>query len=144
LKAGDKSLSTLLHCTPFFGSLWIAYRWRRHYRSWQHINTFKVRYEDLRYDTAGTLISILTHFGVTPDLAVIKQSIDLMSFENTYGRKRGVEDKSNSEARKGQIGDYRNHLSAFTNKAFWYICGKEAEAAGYRLDGSTTIEPGNG
>lgn len=142
--AGDTSLSTLLHSTAFFGALWIAYRWRRHYRSWQNINTFKVRYEDLRRDTEGTLFSILQHFGVEADINIVRESIDLMSFENTYGRKRGVEDKSNSEARKGQVGDYRNHLSDFTNKVFWSICGKEAEEAGYRFDGSTTIEPGNG
>ena len=141
LLAGARSPLVLLHALPVLGHLLIAFRWGRHFKRWQHLDVLRVRYEDLRHDTGGTLESILTHFGVRADPAIIREAIDLFSFENSYGRKRGTEDKSNDEARKGQIGDYRNHFSPLLNKVFWYICGKQAELAGYRLDGATTVEP---
>jgi hypothetical protein len=141
LKSGDYSLSNILHCTPFFGSLWIAYRWKRHYNSWIHIDAFRVRYEDIRFDTLGIITSILNNFNLTYSTLIIEEAIELMSFENTYGRKRGEEDKTNSEARKGLIGDYKTKLSFFTRFFIWIILRKQALHAGYKMDGSTTLEP---
>ena len=140
-RAGARSPSVLLHSLPVIGHLLTALRWRRHFQRWRHVDAHWVRYEDLRHDIEGTLISILLHFGASEDSAVVREAINVFSFENSYGRKRGTEDVSNSEARKGQIGDYRNHFPLWLNRLFWVICGTQAEMAGYRLDGTTTVEP---
>jgi hypothetical protein len=143
-RAGSRSLGSLIHATPVICHLYVAWQWRRHFDRWRDRDVFRVRYEDLRRDTEGTLNGLLQHLGVSADAALMREAIALFSFENTYGRKRGQEDRSNPEARKGQIGDYRNHFSPWLNRLFWKICGKQAELAGYRLDGSTTTEPSSG
>jgi hypothetical protein len=140
-KAGSRSLGSLLHILPIVRHLYVGWRWGFHFRGWERIHKLHVRYEDLRADTEGQLISILRHFNVEVDVSLVREAVEIFSFENTYGRKRGQEDRENVEARKGQIGDYRNHIGAYMNKLFWCVCGEEAEKAGYFLDGSTTKEP---
>ena len=83
------------------------------------------------------------NFEINADKNIVEEAINIFSFENCYGRKRGTEDINNSEARKGQIGDYRNHFTMFHNIIFWAICGQEAKLAGYLFNGATTIEPKN-
>jgi hypothetical protein len=142
IKSGNLSVAAISNALPVIRNFMVAYRWRRHYINWSNVEKMHVRYEDLRADTHGSLRKILEYlevFEISDEL--IYEAISIFGFENTYGRKRGVEDKSNPEARKGVIGDYRNHFSILTNRLFWMVCGKQAESAGYRLDGSTTIEP---
>jgi hypothetical protein len=141
LRAGNRTLSIRLHATKLFGDLLVARGWRAHSRRWRAMDVLHVRYEDLRHDTAGTLEKIVRQFCITPDPKIVSEAIDQFRFERTYGRKRGVEDKSNSDARKGIIGDYRNYFSGWRHRLFWAICGTEAEKTGYRFDGSTTREP---
>jgi hypothetical protein len=143
VKDGGRSPSLFLYLVPFFCYLMVAYKWQRHARRWKSTKHMHVKYEDLRHDTEGTLVEILKNFDVNVDINVVRESISLFSYENSYKRKRGVEDKNNPSARKGQIGDYRNYFGFFMNKIFWMICGQEAERFGYRYDGSTTIEPIN-
>jgi hypothetical protein len=92
-------------------------------------------------DTFKVISSVLEHFNIDVEKNIILESISKFSFENTYGRKRGMESINNSEARKGKIGDYRNHFTNLTNIIFWAICGKESELCGYKFDGTTTIDP---
>lgn len=141
IREGAKSPSVLLQAIPLLGFLSIAFRWRHHVKRWKNKNILHVRYEDLRKDTSVTLERILETIQIKANQKIIDEAIDLFSFENTYGRKRGQEDKNNPEARKGQIGDYRNHFSPLLNWFFWSICGKQAEEFGYRYDGATTVEP---
>lgn len=140
-RAGSWNWRNRIHSIPLLGDLLVAFRWGRHYRRWKHIPAHKVRYEDLRADTAGTLKNILAYLKVEVDPALVDEAVAIFDYENMYGRKRGVENKFSMDARKGIVGDYRNHFSWLMNRMFWKICSKEAEAAGYRLDGGTTIEP---
>jgi hypothetical protein len=142
-KNGTANIRNFLHIVPIFSYIITAFRWKMHFRSWQNIPSFRLRYEDLRTDTFRVISSVLSNFKVNIDQDIVLEAINIFSFENCYGRKRGTEDKNNSEARKGQIGDYRNYFTKLHNIIFWTICGQEAELAGYRFNGSSTIEPKN-
>ena len=133
----------LLHSIPVISYFITAFRWKRHFKKWENINCYRLRYEDLRMNTFEVISSILEYFEINIEKNIILEAISNFSFEKVYGRKRGVEDINNVEARKGQIGDFRNHFSNLTNIIFWAICGKEAELCKYKLDGTTTIEPKN-
>ena len=139
--SGQRGFGFFLQTRRGAGDYMLGKRWASHVRAWLAITPFHVRYEDLRHDTAGTLVRILEHLSVEASPEIIQEAIDVFSYENTYGRKRGVEVVTDGEARKGIIGDYRNHFTEFSNKMFWRVCGREAELAGYRLDGTTTVEP---
>ena len=141
IKKGKIDRKLIFHTIPFLSFIMTAFSWRKHFRSWQNVTCYRLRYEDLRADTFGVISSVLLNFEVNINKNIIEEAIDIFSFENCYGRKRGDEDINNPEARKGQIGDYRNHFTKLQNIIFWMICGKEAKLAGYRFDGSTTIEP---
>lgn len=141
IKNGKIDRKLIFHIVPFLSFIITAFNWRKHFRSWKNVPSFRLRYEDLRADTFGEISSVLLKLGVNINEKTILEAIDIFSFENCYGRKRGDEDVNNPEARKGQIGDYRNHFTKLHNIIFWMICGKEAKQAGYRFDGSTTIEP---
>ena len=143
IKNGNIDRKLIFHIVPLFSYIITAFGWRKHFRSWQNVPSVHLRYEDLRKDTFGVISSVLLNFEVNINKETILEAIDIFSFENCYGRKRGNEDINNPEARKGQIGDYRNHFTKLYNIIFWMICGKEAKLAGYRFDGSTTIEPTN-
>jgi len=136
----DSIKDVFLHTIPIISYFITAFRWKRHFRKWEDISCFRLRYEDLRAETFIVMSAIFKHFEIDIEKNLILESINKFSFENTYSRKRGVEDINNSEARKGQIGDYRNHFTGFINIIFWAICGKEAELCGYKFNGSTTIE----
>ncbi len=143
IKKGKIDRKLIFHMIPFLSFIITAFSWRKHFRSWQNVPSFRVRYEDLRTNTFEVITSILTNFELDINKETVLESIDIFSFENCYGRKRGDEDVNNPEARKGQIGDYRNHFTKLHNIIFWMICGKEAKLAGYQFDGSTSIEPKN-
>jgi hypothetical protein len=143
LKKGNINRKLIFHIIPILSYIITAYSWKNHFRSWQYVDSFRLRYEDLRLDTYGTISSVLSNFEVNVNKDIILEAINIFSFENCYGRKRGIEDINNIEARKGEIGDYRNHFTKLHNIIFWFICGKEAKLAGYKFDGSTSIEPKN-
>ena len=140
-KKGNINIRFFLHAIPMLSYIITAFRWKIHFRSWRHVSCFRLRYEDLRADAFRLISSVLSNFEINVDKNIVEEAINIFSFENCYGRKRGTEDTNSSEARKGQIGDYRNHFKMFHNIIFWAICGQEAKSAGYKFNGASTIEP---
>ncbi|MCX6718095.1 MAG: sulfotransferase domain-containing protein [Candidatus Staskawiczbacteria bacterium] len=107
--------------------------WTSYYSSQGKNLPFHVKYEDLSAETKKTLLKILDYINVSAEYNIIDEAIEKFSFEKITGRKKGQEDKKNSEFRKGIVGDYKNYFSTLELKIFGLICGKTARKAGYKL-----------
>lgn len=67
-------------------------RWIKYYDGWKHINSYKVKYEDLLLDTEKILRDILFYLEVVTDENLIREAIERFSFKVITGRDRGQED----------------------------------------------------
>ena len=108
-------------------------KWEKHYFAWKRIDYFCVRYESILADTKKELKRILIYLEVDIEEKIIEEAIKNFSFENITGRKRGQEDKTNPEFRKGIAGDYKNKFSALELKIINFIFKKLFKATGYDL-----------
>lgn len=115
----------------FFSYLNTALRWNRFYKAWGNIGSHKVTYEQLSTNPQGALKEILRYLEINASDALIDEAVEKFSFFNSYGRKRGQEDKSALEARKGIVKDYLNHFSPIHYKIFESICGDTGRVWGY-------------
>lgn len=116
-----------------FSFLLTAVRWRRHVEAWQRIDCYHVRYEDILINTEKTLCGLLEYLFVPVDIKIVREAVELFSFENVARRKKGEERPLNPEFRKGVAGDYKNHMTKLHKALFRIICGKAASKFGYQL-----------
>ena len=90
-----------------------------------------IRYEDLLHDAGAILGRVLDFLAVTADPATIAVCRDKGAFAAlTQGRAAGTED-TGSFFRKGVAEDWRNHLSAEANAAFFEKAGTWLMYFGY-------------
>lgn len=117
-----------------------ALKWKKHYLAWhlrKDIPFFQTSYEKLSFDAESALKEILDYLDIKTSEAIIKEAIELFSFEKMTGKKRGLEGNQesffskNAVFRTGTVGDYKNNFSKLELKIFKSICGKEMAEAGY-------------
>ncbi len=94
-------------------------------------SSFEVRYEDLVAQPRETLGGLLRFLGVAATPRLIDACRAEAAFEKlSGGRQRGEEDRA-SFFRRGQAGDWRNHVSAEENAAFLALYGPIMARHGY-------------
>jgi hypothetical protein len=92
----------------------------------------RLRYEDLLTQPAAELTRVLDFLGAAADPVAVDACLDAASFTRlSGGRAQGTEDRA-SFFRKGEAGDWRNHLSAETEQFFAERAGGGLERLGYR------------
>jgi hypothetical protein len=91
-----------------------------------------VTYEDLRRDADGELAAICGFLDVPADPADIALAVERASFENVTGDAPGAE-VVGRHARKGVVGDWRNHLPAAAAEALRARCAEDARMARYLM-----------
>ena len=103
--------------------------------SWLDAGYPLIRYEDLLGDDTGILERVLIdHCQLPVSRERFREVVEANRFERlTGGRRRGEEDRSAHE-RKGQAGDWRNHLNDRLKRAFKARFGGALVAAGYEKD----------
>jgi len=116
-----------------FSFLLTAVKWRKHVLGWQSIPCFHVKYEDISQSTEKVLSDLLNYLVEPADPKIIKEAVEIFSFENVAKRKRGQENILNPEFRKGIVGDHKNHMRWFHKLVFKIVCGKVANNYGYEL-----------
>jgi len=90
-----------------------------------------IRYEDLCRDPATTLRALFGFLEVDAGDALLHRCVAEGRFERmTGGRSAGVEDRA-SFLRRGVSGDWRNHFTIRTNRAFFGIAGAVMGRMGY-------------
>jgi hypothetical protein len=90
-----------------------------------------LRYEDLSAEPERTLGGVFRFLGVECSESILRDCCAAGSFQKVSGgRVRGQEDRE-SFFRKGTTGDWRNHLSDETNKAFEESAGDWLIRFGY-------------
>jgi hypothetical protein len=90
-----------------------------------------VRYEDLCRDPAAELRALFGFLDVDTGEALLRHCATEGRFEKmSGGRSPGVEDRG-SFLRRGVSGDWRNHFSIRTNRAFFAIAGDVMGRVGY-------------
>jgi len=82
-----------------------AIKWKKHVLSWEHIPSYKVRYEDLSENIEMALSGILDYLGTKIEKKIIYEAIENFSFRMITDRDRGNVDNNNPEFRKGIVGD---------------------------------------
>jgi hypothetical protein len=112
-----------------------GFSWTDFVRRWHgRKGTVRVRYEDLRRDTAGELRRVVSELlGAELDLERASAIADEFSFERQSGRRSGEEDRK-SFLRKGVVGDWRERFGPEARKVFDHFAGRELILLGYEQD----------
>jgi len=93
-----------------------------------------IRYEDLHRDTHGVMCGIIGHhFDERFSDKKISESVEMNSFKAKTGRDPGSSD-NHSHARKGIVGDYRNHFTRESAEIFNHHAGHLLIKLGYEKD----------
>jgi hypothetical protein len=95
-----------------------------------------VRYEDLHRDAKGVMCSVIdNHFHGCASDEEISESVMKNSFKAKTGRTPGKSD-NHSHARKGIIGDHKNHFTRESAEIFNHYAGHVLIHLGYEKDGT--------
>jgi len=113
-------------------------------------NAYIVRFEDLHYDSRGTLKSLLNNLGLKPNCwteltdEILDDAIHLGSFEfQTKGEAKRGEDRevvvlkddgSETSCRKGIVGDWKNNFSPDIVRRLKGLISEDLIALGYEKD----------
>ncbi len=101
----------------------------------------RVRYEDLLADTAGELARLCRFLGASDAAATLDEACRRAAFETmSRGRPPGQEDRA-SFFRKGQAGDWKNHLSPAQEALFLEKTGGVMARLGYLGSGAQPPGP---
>jgi len=114
----------------------VRFNWNEHVAQWafDRPNVIRVSYESLREDCFGTMKRILEQrLGTPVDEARLTRTIERFSFENQTGRRPGEEDP-NAFARKGIVGDWRNHFTRQAGEIFQDYGGETLRRLGYETN----------
>lgn len=106
--------------------------WSKFVNNWYNDkNSIHIKYENIISNPYGEMVKILRDMGLENiEKPKITESIKKHNFENVTGRKPGVECKK-SFARKGIVGDWKNHFSKEAKIAFANYAGRELILLGY-------------
>ena len=96
------------------------------------LDYIELRYEDLHADGAAILQGVFERLGVEASATVAANALEAASFERgSGGRPRGQPD-AGSFYRKGEVGDWRNHMSPQAADDLLQLTEELAAGLGYR------------
>ena len=112
--------------------------WADHIADWHHPDRAEgiayLTYEELRRDCAGALgRAIETVTGEPVDEWGIETTVEKLSMKRQTGREPGEADPT-QHARKGVVGDWRNHFSREAAQLFDQLAGDTLVRLGYERD----------
>lgn len=94
----------------------------------------ELRYEDLQHDTMQQMIQVFDFLGADSSYAVVAETVQAASFEIlSGGRRRGQEDRQ-SHYRRGEIGGWRDELTAEEVALFADVAGQMMRNLGYEME----------
>lgn len=105
----------------------------RHYQCWKSTPHYLVKYEALLNNPAKELKAILNYLQAPVDENIVREAVELFSFEKITGRQRGEEDVQNPEFRKGVAGDYKNKFSPWQLRMVNFLFGDELKDLHYEV-----------
>ncbi|WP_075084339.1 sulfotransferase domain-containing protein [Mariniblastus fucicola] len=94
----------------------------------------QVRYESMKDDLPKEIARIVAAIGADP--SGVAAASGKVSFEQMTGRKEGDDSQPTAKARKGIVGDWRNHFTVADGELFDSICGTQLVGLGYEADRS--------
>ncbi len=94
----------------------------------------QVRYEAMKENLPREINRIVSTIGADP--AGVEAASQKVSFEQMTGRKAGDDSVPTAKARKGIVGDWKNHFTQADGQLFDSICGKQLIGLGYEADQS--------
>jgi hypothetical protein len=100
---------------------------------------YEVRYEDLRADAKTTLMGVLSFYGIQLSNEQVEQIVKKVSSQTKFDIRENLNKKSGT-ARKGIVGDWRNHFTEEHVKLFKEQCGQLLIDCGYENDLNWSVE----
>ncbi|MFN3491419.1 MAG: sulfotransferase domain-containing protein [Anaerolineales bacterium] len=100
---------------------------------------YEVRYETLRSDPSGTLAGVLSFYGIQLSIEQVEQIVQKVASQTKFDIKENLNKKSGT-ARKGIVGDWRNHFSKEHVQYFKEKCGQHLIDVGYEKDLNWSLE----
>ncbi|MBL8089808.1 MAG: sulfotransferase domain-containing protein [Anaerolineales bacterium] len=102
---------------------------------------YEVRYETLRADPSGTLAGVLSFYGIQLSNEQVEQIVQKIASQTKFDLKQNFQKRQNkSTARKGIVGDWRNHFSERHVQYFKEKCGQHLIDVGYEKDLNWSLE----
>ncbi|MDD5698154.1 MAG: sulfotransferase domain-containing protein [Victivallaceae bacterium] len=116
--------------------------WSGHVLSWINapVRVLVIRYEDMKFDTFATFKKAVEFIGFDKTPAEIRAAISRSSFEvlQEQETRNGFKERSHKAKlffRKGEVGDWRNHLNPAQVKKLLDCHSEVMELFGYLKDG---------
>jgi hypothetical protein len=123
----------------------ILLTWSEHVLSWINspVNVLVVRYEDMKFDTFNTFSKAVEFIGLDKTEEEIKNAISKSSFKTLQKQEiqNGFKEKQQNTKmffRKGEVGDWHNHLSPVQVKKLLNSHAEVMELFGYLENGKPT------
>lgn len=98
----------------------------------------EVRYETLRADPRSVLAEALAFYGIEASTEMIDAMIDGVKKKTTFNLKKNLE-RGTGTARKGMIGDWRNHFTPEHVRRLKEGCGEFLIELGYERDSNWDV-----
>jgi len=92
----------------------------------------QIRYEAMKTDLTSEIAKIASTIGADPSGAEVASK--KVSFAQMTGRKEGDDSQPTAKARKGIVGDWKQHFTAADGMLFDSICGQQLVSLGYEKD----------
>jgi hypothetical protein len=100
---------------------------------------YEVKYETLRANPVTTLSGVLDFFGITLSQDKVESIVQTVASRTKFDIKENLSTRAGT-ARKGIIGDWRNHFNEDHVKLFKEKCGQHLINLGYEKDLNWSLE----
>lgn len=109
-----------------------AREWSAWVKAWTARDVFFIRYEDFNRDAATQLKKVADYLEVSWTDEQIKETMDVLSFENlSEGRRKRGELQNSAFYRRGVVGDYKNYFTGVDHAIMRFFTQKEMAYFGY-------------
>lgn len=133
----EEAMSHNIQITIDYYMTWVE-NWRTEMKR-QPERFYEVKYETLHVNPAETLSGILNFFEIMISSNEIEQIVQKVTKQTKFDIKENFSQKKGT-ARKGIVGDWRNHFSEEHVKVFKEKCGQHLIDCGYEKDLNWSLE----
>jgi hypothetical protein len=127
-------ISRWLHGNRLIGIILTARRWRDFHEAWRQVPfCHVVRFEDLVRNSVGELAKTCEQMGATVAPSHLEDTVHRLSMAEIKRHHTATDPSKRIGFRKGEVGDFRNHLSRLELAIIRRYCRSTAEHFGYQL-----------